>query len=388
MAAHRILASLLAQTTTAPAAPTSQPAGWRGFFSIVDGKFLGNALWQWLALLGLLLIGFIIGRIIAFALRRQADRFVRSGRLQVLGLLLRCMAGPEKLLVLAGAFYAASAFMTFDPDSGLEGFWLSICHTVAVLSAGWLIYRLVDIVEFFLLRWTSRTETQLDDQLVPMIRKTLRVFVVIVAALFIAQNVFQWNIGALVAGLGIGGLAFALAAKDTLANFFGSITIFADRPFQLGDRVRIRGHDGEVEEVGFRSTRVRTLTGHLVTVPNSIVANETIENVSARPYLKRSLSVTVTYDTPPARLRRAVEILREMLDARGENMLPGKTPRVHFANFNPDSLGIDVTYWYVPVDWEAFLAFNHGLNMEILERFNAEGIEFAFPTRTLHVKQG
>jgi len=384
MIVQSILAGLLAQTT----APATQPAKQADLFTIVDGKFLGNTVWQWLALLGLLLAGFVVGRVIAFILRRQADRFDQAGRLQVLGMLLRCMAGPEKLLALAGAFYAASAFLTFPPDKGLEGFWLSVCHTVAVLSAGWLIYRLVDLIEFFLLRWTSRTETLLDDQLVPMVRKTLRVFVVIIAVLFIAQNVFEWDIGALVAGLGIGGLAFALAAKDTLANLFGSVTIFADRPFQLGDRIRIGGHDGEVEEVGFRSTRIRTLTGHLVTVPNSVVATEAIENVSARPYLKRSLSVTVTYDTPPDKLRRAVQILREMLDARGENMLPGKTPRVFFADFNPDSLGIDVTYWYVPVDWEAFLAFNHDFNIELLERFNAEGIEFAFPTQTLHVRQG
>ena len=275
--------------------------------------------------------------------------------------------------------------MTLAPDQ--RAFWNKACETLVVLAAGWLIFRLVDVVEHYLVRWTSRTETSLDDQLVPLVRKTLRVFVVIVALLFVAQNVFQWNIGALVAGLGIGGLAFALAAKDMLANLFGSMTIFADRPFSMGDRVKIGEHDGVVEEVGFRSTRIRTLTGHLVTVPNGTVATAAIENISARPYIKRVLDVTVTYDTAPEKLERGVEILREMLEARKEHFHVDSPPRVYFTDFNADSLNIQVYYWFAPPDWWDFLAFNHDDHMELLRRFNEEGIEFAFPTQTLYVKQ-
>ena len=249
------------------------------------------------------------------------------------------------------------------------------------------IFKLVDVLEFFLLRWTSKTETTLDDQLVPLIRKTLRVFVVIVAGLFIAQNIFAWDIGALVAGLGIGGLAMALAAKDALSNLFGSVTIFSDRPFQLGERIKIAGHDGTVEEVGFRSTRIRTLMGHLVVLPNSMVANEAVENIGRRPYLKRVLDVTVTYDTPSEKLQRGVEIIREMLEARKEHFAPEMDPRVYFSDFNSASLNIVVYYWFAPPDWWEYLEFNHEFNMELLRRFNEEGIEFAFPTQTLYVKK-
>jgi MscS family membrane protein len=213
------------------------------------------------------------------------------------------------------------------------------------------------------------------------------VVVVIMVALFIAQNIFNWNIGALLAGLGLGGLAFALAAKDMVANLFGSITIFADRPFQIGDRVTIDGQGGVVEEVGFRSTKLRTLTGHLVTVPNSVVANTTVENIAARPYLKRSFDVGVTYDTSPKKMKLAIEILHEMCEARSKNFAPDSTPRVFFTDFNADSLGINVTYWFASVEWEEFLSFNHNFNMELLSRFNAEGIEFAFPTQTLYIKK-
>ena len=210
--------------------------------------------------------------------------------------------------------------------------------------------------------------------------------VVVFGIVFIA-DALDLDYKGILAGLGIGGLAFALAAKDMVANLFGSITIFADRPFQIGDRVTVDGRDGVVEEVGFRSTKLRTLTGYLVTVPNSVVANTTVENISARPYLKRSFDVTVTYDTSPKKMKLAVEILREMCEARSKNFAPDCSPRVFFTDFNADSLGINVTYWFAPVEWEEFLSFNHDFNMELLSRFNEEGIEFAFPTQTLYIKK-
>jgi MscS family membrane protein len=255
-----------------------------------------------------------------------------------------------------------------------------------VLAVAWLLYRLVDIVEYFLLHLTGKTETTLDDQLVPLIRKTIRIFLVIVAALFIAQNIFKCNVGAILAGLGIGGLAFALAAKDMLANFFGSATIFADRPFQMAERIKVKGYDGVVEEVGFRTTRLRLLDGNLVTIPNAIVANEPVENISRRPTIKRILNVTITYDTPPRKVQNAVEILKEMLSARQNNFPADQPPRVYFSDFNAESLNIVVYYWFTPADWWAYLQFNHEFNMELLRRYNEEGVEFAFPTQTLYLK--
>ena len=352
---------------------------------LFTGKFMGNELWRWGGLLGVLLLSFVLGKTISFFLQRQSRRFQQLKGPGFSSLLLKSLAGPVAMFVLAGGLYFASTFMVLSQTPHV--FWLNACKTIAVLAGGWFIYRLVDIIELFLLHWTSMTETLLDDQLVPLVRKALRVFVVIVVALFIAQNVFAWNIGSLMAGLGIGGLAFALAAKDALSNLFGSVTIFADRPFQLGERIVIKGYDGVVEEVGFRSTRLRTSTGHLVTIPNAVLASEPIENIGRRPYIKRVLDVTVTYDTSPAKVQRGVAIIREMLDARKEHFPEDRPPRVYFSDFNPDSLNIVVYYWFVPPDWYEYLEFNHDFNMELLGRFNEEGIEFAFPTQTLYLKQ-
>ena len=350
-------------------------------------QFLGNELLRWAGLLGVVLLCLTVGKTISFVLMRHANRLAQVEGWVILELLLRCIEKPAIALLLAGGLYVAgeSGLLVLTQETG--NLWFQVTQGIAIFAGGWLIYRLVDVVEYFLKRWTSRTDTLLDDQLVPLIRKSLRVFVVIVVVLFIADNVLQWDIGALIAGLGIGGLALALASKDALANLFGSMTIFADRPFHMGDRVKISGQDGTVEEVGFRSTRIRTLTGHLVTIPNATVANETIENIARRPYIKRVLNITITYDTSPAKVRRGVAILQEILDARKEHFPPANPPRVYFSDFNADSLNIIVYYWFIPPDWWKYLAFNHDFNMELLERYNEEGIEFAFPTQTIYVKK-
>lgn len=379
----------LAQATQAAGAAGTAGTAW------YRAEFINNAVWQWAVLLGVLLVTFIVGKTISFFLIRQGQRLTRGGRFVAMGMIISSIAKPAALLIFAAGLYSARTFMRLDNVVFVDAagnpktfmwLWTAACNTIAVIAVGWCVYRLVDVLEMFLLRLTSRTHTQLDDQLVPIVRKTLRVFVIIVAGLFIAQNIFNWNIGALLAGLGIGGLAFALAAKDTLANFFGSVTIFTDRPFQMGERVKIGGHDGIIEEVGFRSTRIRTLAGHLVTIPNSIVANSPVENIGRRPYIKRVLDVTITYDTPLEKVLRAVEIIREMLDARKDHFPTDMPGRVYFNEFNPASLNIVVYYWFDPPEWWEYLAFTHEFNMELLRRFNEENIEFAFPTQTLYVK--
>jgi len=366
---------------------------------------MSNELWRWAALLGLLLGALIVGKILSFFLKRRGGDIKASGRGQFLGTLLESLAGPVNVLLVSAALYTGGYILqTTQVSTQTDGaeavkvcelkflielpIWLKVCEALAVVALGWFTFRLVDLIEVVLSKWTSKTETTLDDQLVPLIRKALRIFVVVVVALFVIQNVFEQQIGPLVAGLGIGGLAFALAARDLLANLFGSVTIFSDRPFQLGDRIKIAGHDGMVEEVGFRSTRIRTLMGHQVVVPNSVVANEAVENIGRRPFLKRVMEIGVTYDTGPEKLQRAVEIIRQMLDARSDHFPDDMPARVYFSEFGASSLNIVVYYWYTPPDWWDYLAFNHDFNVELLRRFNEEGIEFAFPTQTVYVKGG
>ena len=220
----------------------------------------------------------------------------------------------------------------------------------------------------------------------------------------------------LLAGAGIGGIAIALAARSTLENVIASFTIFADKPYKVGQRVTVMGQDGTVESIGLRSTKIRLLTGPLTSIPNEKMANVEIENIGRRPYIRRLINVTITYDTPPEKITRAVDILREILavpealdpettDSTGQLANTAATegeaehqphpneainqpdfpPRVYFNELNTDSLNILVIYWYHPPAYWDYLEHANWINTQIMERFNVEGIDFAFPTQTLHL---
>jgi MscS family membrane protein len=190
----------------------------------------------------------------------------------------------------------------------------------------------------------------------------------------------------LLTGFGVGGLAIALAARPTLENLIGGIMILLDRPYRVGQRVKVQGHDGVVENIGFRSTQIRLLNGHQTIVPNEIMARMDIENIDRRPFIRRISNITITYDTPLAKVQKAVEIIRTILDNH-QGMNPSRPPRVYFDEFNAESLNIYMSYWFYPPDYWAFHQFNQDVNLRIMAEFEKEGIQFAFPTTTTYLTQ-
>jgi MscS family membrane protein len=185
-----------------------------------------------------------------------------------------------------------------------------IAGTVAIV---WFLYNLVQLLDARLKRWAISTSSDIDEIIVPLVGKSLRVFIVVVGGMVVVKNLTGIEIGPLLASLGIGGLAVALAAKDSIANFFGTLTILFDKPFQVGERIVIDNYDGVVESVGFRSSRIRTLTGHLVTIPNEKLVNSTVENIGKRPHIRWLTNIGITYDTPPGKVEEAVRILETIL---------------------------------------------------------------------------
>ncbi|RJP20817.1 MAG: mechanosensitive ion channel family protein [Candidatus Abyssobacteria bacterium SURF_5] len=346
-------------------------------------EIAGNELWRITVVFCILLVSFVAGRIIAYAMARAAKQKEKAGEEISLGrLILRSASGPTVFLIFAGALDIAFLFLKMSgPVRGTAD---TLVELFVSIGIAYFLYRLVDVAEYYLNRYTRRTDSNLDNMLVPLIRKTFRIVIIILAGLYIAESVSGKPMSTIIAGLGLGGLAFALAAQDTIKNFFGSIMILLDKPFVVGDRVVVDGFDGPVEEVGFRSTKIRTLSGHLVTVPNEKVVSSNIENVGRRPYIRRVFNVTITYDTPPDKVERAVEIIKKILDNH-EGMLPDFPPRVFFNEFNDASLNILVIYWYHPPDYWKYLEFCQTVNMRIFRAFEEEGIEFAFPTQTLYL---
>ena len=162
--------------------------------------------------------------------------------------------------------------------------------------------------------------------------------------------------------------------------------ILLDRPYRIGQRVKIKGYEGDVEKIGFRSTRIRLLTGHQTIIPNEEMARLDIENVGRRPYIRRKTNITITYDTPPEKIEKAIKIIADILKNH-EGMAQEFPPRVFFDEFNADSLNIVVYYWHHPPDLWDFYAFSQKVNLQIVREFEKEGIEFAFPTTTNYLTQ-
>ena len=190
----------------------------------------------------------------------------------------------------------------------------------------------------------------------------------------------------LLTGLGVGGLAVALAARPTLENLIGGFMILLDKPYRIGQRVMVKGYDGNVEKVGWRSTQIRLRSGPQVTIPNEEMARLDIENIDRRPFIRRKTNITVTYDTPPEKIEKAVELIQEILEDH-EGMDPDWPPWVFFDEFTADSLNIVVIYWFHPPDLFQFYGASQKINLQIIRAFEKEGIEFAFPTMTSYLTQ-
>lgn len=359
-----------------------------------------QTLWQantwddWMFLLGAILVGLVVGRVFAFGLHRLGSAMEKRrwpGRAH----LFNDAANPLALLLLTLAIEVGLRRITMGPH--LESFTERTIAMLIAVAVFWYLFNLIGLVDVALRRVTRRTRSELDNQLVPLIRKALRIFLVIIAILFILDAIYDADIGAWLAGLGIAGLAVSLAAQDSLKHLFGSVTIFMDRPFQVGSFVKYADTWGTIEGIGFRSTRLRTLDGHLMTIPNGNIVNDNVSNVGLRPYIRRIIDITITYDTPPEKIQEAIDIVDAMFREQGlkENVwaegvddphaAENFPPRVFFSGFNDASLNIQVWYWFRPPDWWAYLAHATRFNLELFKRYNAAGIDFAFPTQTVHL---
>ncbi len=296
-------------------------------------------------------------------------------------LICEAVIRPLHIMVFTiGLFLSALPILESMPPAAFE-IVFRVFLAVAASSIAWAVFRLTSVLNHFLLELASRTDNNLDNLLVDLIRKAVRLTIVITSVLFIGQSILGINITTLLAGAGVCGLALAFAAKDTIANFFGSIMIIVDKPFSVGERIKVESVDGVVEGVGFRSTRIRTVDGHLFTIPNSKVADAAIENISKRPYIKCTYSLGLTYDTPPEKVERAVEILHEILDNHA-SFSQDMPPVICFDAFKDWSLNISVVVWFKTTDWKLSREWLQEHNLMILKRFNAEGLVFAFPTTT------
>ena len=247
-----------------------------------------------------------------------------------------------------------------------------------------IFYKIVDVIAAYFASLAAKTASTLDDQLVPLLRKTLKALVIIVGTLFILRDGLDLDIIPFLTGLSIGGVAIALAAQDTIKNFFGSIMIFIDKPFQVGDWVTSGEIDGTVEEVGFRSTRIRTFRNSLMYVPNGKIADAVVDNHGLRQYRRFTTTLTITYDTPPALIEQFVIGLREIIKSHPKTRKD--LYHVYFNNLSSYSQDVMFYIFFEVPNIQEELQSRHEILIQIVKLAHTLGVRFAFPTQTLHME--
>ena len=336
-----------------------------------ESTLLGQPLWKYLASLIYVLLAFYVSRLIDLVTRVWLKKLAASTETKLDDLLLELLKGPIK--VVAFVLLLNLGLNIFQWPETVKSY---LSKGLIVVVAGALAYLAVKVINLLLEVWRRRTghegDRAFNEQLFSFIRKSLDAFIIVVAVLVTAQNL-GINITAVITSLSIGGLAVGLAAQDTLANLFGAVALFADKPFREGDQIKLDGAEGVVEAIGLRSTRVRNPEGHLVAVPNKTMGNAIITNLTKRSSIKTVMNLVLAHDLTTEKVKRALELLREIY--RSHSMT--QDVWISFNQFAGRNLNLVIVHWWKGTDYQKYLAGMQELNLTIKERFDAEGITLA-----------
>ena len=342
--------------------------------------FYGNTLLQWSIALSIFAGSVVVGRILYWLFKNVVKKLSSATTTRFDDILIDTIAEPLTFVLTLVGFYWAISTLALPLTLGIwfaKGFYFLIFITVA-----WLVARLFDVlVQEYIARKVASSESDLGDQLIPIVRKSIKLAIWVIAIIFGLDNA-GYDVGAVIAGLGIGGLAFAMAAKDMIANLFGGFTIFTDKPFMINDRIVVAGVDGTVKEIGVRSTRLQTLAGRTVIIPNATLADSIIENISSEPCCKISLNLGLTYGMSPKQLQQAMDLLKNIAAEHSDSIEPKSL--ISFNAFGDFSLNIFFAYYISP--GASILDTQTSMNMAIYKEFSEAGLEFAFPSQTVYHK--
>lgn len=348
---------------------------------LLKPKLLGVPRWQYIASVVYLVLAFYVAKAIDWIIKGRLKSWAAKTETRWDDILVSLADGPVKM----GSFIILLniGLQIFDWPAWIERYLSRLTLIVIALA---LVVVSLRVIDFMVAAWRSHpkpgSDSSFNEQFLLLVGKLLKAVLVVIATLTLLGNLGV-NITALLGSVSVLGLALGLAAQDTVSNLFGTVAVFVDKPFKVGDRIKVGGDvDGTVEEMGLRATRVRNLDGFLITVPNKSVGNNTVINITARKTIRAVLNYGVTYDTPAERVQMATEILTTIFK---EHPLTSDYI-VTFNRFDASSLNIEVVYVCNTTDFKTYTAALQQINLAIKKRFDDEKLEFAFPTQTLHVK--
>lgn len=355
---------------------------------------LENPIRDLLWFLGIIGLGFLIKRGLSFTISRTIYRFIKSESGNIpLADFVRLTRRPFELLItlvmIFWAFTHLNVPMQWQWASSERFGWLMVIQrgffTLLAAAIGWLGIRLIKFIALIFKQKAAETPTPIDDQLVPFFKDITIIIWTLTCFFFMLHKIYEVNVWALITSLGIGGLVIALAARETLENLIASVAIMLERPFVIGDSIVLDKISGEIEQIGFRSTRVRSDDGSMITVPNRLMTTQSLENVTQRSYRRAKYYVRLSFDTAPETLTNIINGIR--LHLEGNYLTNSKTPTVRLENLGENSLDIVVIYHVHTSLWRVFMETKEEINFKIIEIVREYGATFAYPSRNLFIKE-
>ncbi len=357
----------------------------------LDFEIAENSVQEYLLVLLSIVFLFLLRRFFSVILSRILYRLIaRRGHSDAVKTFITLLSKPLQWLITLVVIYFSITRLDIPQAWGIADttrpgllMLLQRCFEISLIVC--ITFLCLRLIDFFALEWMrkeeAKTEGLFDKQIFPFLKELIKIFLVILSFFFSLGFVFGLNIANLIAGLGLGGLAFALAAKESLENLFASFTIFLDKPFVVGDLIRVKEITGTIEKVGFRSTRIRTLEKSFVTLPNKMLIDNPLDNLSQRNFRRADFKLALVYGTPKDKLETFTALIRDLLD---DHPLCNKEERmVRFAEFGDYAYVIRVLFYIETHDFLEFMRVMEEINLRIFELAATAGVQFAYPTQTL-----
>jgi len=349
---------------------------------VLNTFIFNNSVAVWLISLTLFLAVYIFRFALVKVIEGSLKSFTSLTKTTVDDQIVEVIEKPIRSMILLFAFYIS--FSILDVDKEFELIFNNFLQSLAILLFTWLILRTITIFSANILQLSHHLKSDIAESLAKLLITIAKTTIIVISAIIILS---QWgfNVSGFIASLGLVGMAFALAAKDTASNLFGSIVIFSDRPFKIGDWIKTPEVEGTIEEIGMRSTKVRTFAQALVSVPNGVLANSAILNWSKMQKRRIKMKLGLTYSTTASQMQNILSEIRHYLQ-ENENIHP-ETIYIYFTDFNDSSLDIFCYFFTNTTNWSEYMAVREEVNLELMKIIENNNTSFAFPSQSIYIEK-
>lgn len=352
---------------------------------ILDYQILKISAYRYFIGLGIIILSIIIKIIFDKIISKGLKKWANKTKFVYDDILIEALIPPFRLMIVIAGIYFATTYILLEKVKFIPPIVGKIMTAIILTIILWSVYRLTEIVTEVMKNIFDKSDKILSKQFVPIVRTSLRAIVLIIGGIMIVQNL-GINVSSLLAGVGIGGIAIALAAQDAVSNIFGTFIMFSDRPFRIGDYIEFKNVSGVVESIGLRSTKIRTFDKSLITVPNKLVTSEMVQNWSARPKRRIKFNVGLTYNSTSSKIKELIKNIRDYI--KSSNDFDKEDFVVNFTEFKDSSLSIFINCFAATTNYKEYLRILEDFNITLMKMVEDLELEFAFPTQSIYLEKG